>query len=139
MDNDKSYIENKIINVLSEIEDATVIKADDFTEERSNNMIIVGISRITQMNYALPDYKYDLEVVVNTFIDEDQDGTLFTNTYKSVDRILSKWYLNEAPLDSLFESEDVVYFQPESTDLQLDQSSKANVAVLRFTIIASYE
>ena len=48
-------------NIFSSIENATTIASYEFQEERTENMIVIGITNTTQVNVGLPDYKYELE------------------------------------------------------------------------------
>lgn len=126
----------KIVNALSEIEEATTIAADDFTEERNANMIVVGIESTTQVNVALPDYQYRVSIVIDCFIDGDADGEVFNDIHRNVRRIIDEYEHKDKPLDSLFEEIPVVGFFFESEDRTLDD--KSNRAVLYCNVIASF-
>lgn len=47
--NEKTIVE-RVVNVLSEIENLQTQSAMDFTEKRMNNMCVVGITSTTQLN-----------------------------------------------------------------------------------------
>lgn len=126
----------KVLNALSSIEDATAIESTDFTEERGDNMIVVGIEDTTQVNVGLPDYSYRMQIVVDTFIEGDNDGSKFTSTYKEVQRIMNQYVLNDKALNDLFEEIPVVALFFENLDLAIDD--KSNRAVFEYTIITSF-
>ena len=73
---EKEVVE-KLVNILSEIEDATTIASTDFTEERENNMIVVGVENTTQVNVGLPDYEYRVSIVIDCFIEGDENAETF--------------------------------------------------------------
>lgn len=126
----------KVLNALSNIEDATAIESTDFTEERDANMIVVGIDNVTQVNVGLPDYNYRLQIVVDTFIEGDNDGSLFIDTYKEVQRIMNQYVLNDLALSDLFEEIPVVGLFFENCDFSIDD--KSNRAVFEYTVITSF-
>lgn len=126
----------KVLNVLSDIEDATAIESTDFTEERDSNMIVVGIDSTTQVNVGLPDYSYRLQIVVDTFIEGDNDGETFTETYKEVQRIMNQFVLKDRALGDLFEDIPVVGLFFENCDFSIDE--KSNRAVFEYNVIASF-
>ena len=126
----------KIVNALSEIEEATAIAADNFTEERDANMIVVGIEKTTQVNVGLPDYEYRLSIVIDCFIEDDKDAEVFNGIEKNVRRIVDAYVNREKPLDSLFEEIPVVGFFFDDEDRMIDD--KSNRAVLYCKIIASF-
>lgn len=138
MRNYKREIEDAIINVLNGIEDTTVQHAYDFTEQRTTNMIVVGITREQNLNISLPDYRYSLEISVNSFIDEDKDGKIFESIVHEVDRRLSKFYLKESPLEDLFGTDEIVYFEKENVEFMLNAESRANQSAFNFTVIGSF-
>ena len=78
----------KFVNALSEIDGAKAIAANDFTEEREPYMIVVGIDNTTQVNVGLPDYQYKVSIVIDCFVDDDLDGTIFDEIHKGVRRVI---------------------------------------------------
>ena len=129
-------INQKVVNALASIEDATVIESTDFTEERQDNMVVVGVDNATQVNVGLPDYSYRLQIVVDTFIEGDNDGSKFERTYKEVKRRMDEYVLKEKTLDYMFEEIPVVALFFENLDVSIDD--KSNRAVFEYTIIASF-
>lgn len=131
-------IVDRIIDAL-QIDDATTIAANDFTEERAANMIVVGIESkkpFHDENPFVPDYEYELSIVIDTFIDEDEQGELFEKTLEAVMRILDQYALKEKPLEELFGSIPVVGFWLE--DCTRSISDKSNRAALSYKIVASF-
>ena len=50
-------------------QDVTVIPMRDYTDQRTQNMIVVGISSTTNVNPTLPDYEYTVDILVDCFLD----------------------------------------------------------------------
>ena len=132
---EKEIIE-KFTNILSEIEDAKTISATDFSEERENNMIVVGIENTTQVNVGLPDYQYRVSIVIDCFIEGDEKAEVFNEIHNEVRRILDEYEHKEKPLDSLFEEIPVVGLFFENEEEMIDD--KSNRVVLYCNVIASF-
>ena len=66
----------KVIDLIGNIDDVTVISAFNYSEERTPNMVVVGIDKVEQMNVGLPDYRYFLSITIDSFIEDDPDGAL---------------------------------------------------------------
>lgn len=132
---EKEVVE-KLVNILSEIEDATTIASTDFTEERENNMIVVGVENTTQVNVGLPDYEYRVSIVIDCFIEGDENAETFNSIHKNVRRIIDEYEHKEKPLDSLFEEIPVVGFFFENEEEMIDD--KSNRVVLYCNVIASF-
>lgn len=126
----------KFVNALSEIDGAKAIAANDFTEEREPYMIVVGIDNTTQVNVGLPDYQYKVSIVIDCFVDDDLDGTIFDEIHKSVRRVIDEYDHKDKPLDALFEEIPVVGFFFDYEDRTVDD--KSNRAVLYCNVIASF-
>ena len=134
----ESEIINKVVNVLSEVEKSKAIAVTDFTEDREENMIVVGIERTTNVNPFLPDFEYDLNIVIDTFIDGDGDGKLFRDTVEKVRMTLDKYVqMGEYSPSELFEEIPVVgmWF----VDAEYAINDKSNRCSLSYKVVASFE
>lgn len=136
MDEDK--IINKIVEALSGIDGLKTRSAYDFTELRTENMLTVDISRVSQLNpgCGVPDYDYGLELRLDCSIAEDRDGSTFKKLLTEVKNVLQPYALKQAPLDALFGEIPVVYFQFEDQTYFLAQESQT--ALLRYRVVASF-
>jgi len=132
---EKEIVE-KLVNAFAEIEDAKAIASTDFSEERENNMIVVGVETTTQVNVGLPDFEYRVSIVVDCFIEGDDDGETFNNIHKNVRRVIDEYEHKDKPLDSLFEEIPVVGFFFENEEEMIDD--KSNRVVLYCNVIASF-
>ena len=84
----KTCIENLIKENITESEAVKVIQNDNYEEERVSNMITVGISNVEQMNFALPDYRYTLNITINSFIADERSGEYFNSLAALVSNII---------------------------------------------------
>ena len=126
----------KIIDLIGNIEDATVISAFNFSEERTPNMVVVGIDKIEQMNVGLPDFKYSLNITVDSFIEDDPECEMFHDILRNVKRIIFKYVMREAPLDEAFQEIPIVGWINYGEDISI--TNESNRAVLNSELIASF-
>lgn len=132
----KEEIIQKIINMMNGYDDATIIDAANFSEERTSNMVVVGIDGIEQVNVGLPDYKYTLNITVDTFIEDDPEGILFDNTVKYIQDKLLRLINRHIPMKDVFEEIPVVGL----INLNIDYSitAESNRAVISSDLFASF-
>jgi hypothetical protein len=98
----ENEIKNLLVKHLSTIKDAECIAATNFEDERSENMIVVGIESVNQIYPMLPDYEYNVSIVVDTFIEDDDTGKLHENTVKIIQEKLFPYCLKEMPYTDIF-------------------------------------
>lgn len=125
------------IAALSGIQDVQVFDSQDFSTKRTSNIIIVGIDNIEQMNFGLPDYKYDVTISVDTFIDSDLSGETFKRTCNEVRNTLSGLTEEIHPNFDLFflNSHNVVGFLTGPSQFTLLDAS--HHATFKYQIITS--
>ena len=80
----KEEIVKDVVAYLDGIDDAKTIAAHDFTEDRAANMIVVGINSIESVNFGLDDFKYEMSIIIDSFIDEDKDAATFDRVHLEV-------------------------------------------------------
>lgn len=126
----------KIIDLIGNIDDVTVISAFNYSEERTPNMIVVGIDKVEQMNVGLPDYRYSLNVTVDSFIEDDPDGEVFHDILANVKMKIYRYINGEASLTETFQEIPVVGWINSGTDISI--TNESNRAVLTSELIASF-
>ena len=89
-------------------QDVTVIPMRDYTEERTQNMIIVGISNVSNVNPTLPDYDYTVDILIDCFFDQDRGGYFFQIIKNEVLDYLEKYLNNQPLLPQMFDDFPVV-------------------------------
>ena len=132
----RKEIIKKIIKFLGNIEEVKIIESDDFSEERESNMVVVGIENVEQVNVGLPDYKYILNITIDTFIADDAEGILFDNTVKSVEEKLNKLINRHIPIKDVFEEIPVVGLINLAINYSI--TSESNRAVITSDVFASF-
>ena len=126
----------KVIDLIGNIDDVTVISAFNYSEERTPNMIVVGIDKVEQMNVGLPDYRYSLNITVDSFIEDDPDGTLFHDILANVKMKIYRYINGEASLTEAFQEIPVVGWINSGTDISI--TNESNRAILTSELIASF-
>ena len=129
-------IEEKICESLSGYSNAKVIRSTDFTEQRQSNMIVVSIQNTEHVYPTLPDYRYQLSVLIDCAIADDLQGIEFKNICRFVQEKLSPYALKQKQLSGLFGQIPVVGFLYNRSDLAVTgQSNQMNFS---FDIFASF-
>ena len=126
----------KVIDLIGNIDDVTIISAFNYSEERTPNMIVVGIDKVEQMNVGLPDYRYSLNVTVDSFIEDDPDGKLFHDILANVKMKIYRYINGEASLTEAFQEIPVVGWINSGTDISI--TNESNRAILTSELIASF-
>lgn len=117
-------------------ENVMVISTDDYTEERQDYMVAIGITNTVQMNQFLPDYNYTVNILIDCYIDNDKEGYQFEKTKSEVLSYLEPFVMDKTRLGELFEPIPVVgFFLNGITNTTSTQSNKS---IISFSVIASY-
>lgn len=126
----------KVIDLIGNIDDITVISAFNYSEERTPNMVVVGIDKVEQMNVGLPDYRYSLNITVDSFIEDDPDGEAFHDILANVKMKIYRYINGEASLTEAFQEIPVVGWINSGTDISI--TNESNRAILTSELIASF-
>lgn len=64
----------KFIEKLDAIteDDVTVIAAKQQLEKRTSNMVVVGVTNVSNVNPTLPDYDFTVQILIDCFIKDDR-------------------------------------------------------------------
>ena len=99
--------EKDLINLMvQKIDEATddvvdVISTDDYTEERTDYMVAIGITETQQASHGnpfLPDYEYTLNILIDCFISNDKEGYQFEKTKNEVLDFLEPYIMDRSKL-----------------------------------------
>ena len=124
-------------NIFSSIENATTIASYEFQEERSENMIVIGITNTTQVNVGLPDYKYELEIVIDSWISDDNDGEEFNRISNEAKEVLSQYVIGKNNnYTDIFGNIPIVGILYNGSDFSI--TTESNRTVLRYSLFASF-
>ena len=124
-------------NIFSSIENATTIASYEFQEERTENMIVIGITNTTQVNVGLPDYKYELEIVIDSWISDDNTGEEFNRISNEAKEVLLPYVIGKnSNYTDVFGNIPIVGILYNGSDFSITTESNRNV--LRYSLFASF-
>ena len=124
-------------NIFSSIENATTIASYEFQEERTENMIVIGITNTTQVNVSLPDYKYELEIVIDSWISDDNAGEEFNRISNEAKEVLLPYVIGKnSNYTDVFGNIPIVGILYNGSDFSI--TTESNRTVLRYSLFASF-
>ena len=124
-------------NIFSSIENATTIASYEFQEERTENMIVIGITNTTQLNVGLPDYKYELEIVIDSWISDDNTGEEFNRISNEAKEVLLPYIIGKnINYSDVFGNIPIVGILYNGSDFSI--TTESNRTVLRYSLFASF-
>lgn len=124
-------------NIFSSIENATTIASYEFQEERTENMIVIGITNTTQVNVGLPDYKYELEIVIDSWISDDNTGEEFNRITNEAKEVLLPYIIGKnSNYTDVFGNIPIVGILYNGSDFSI--TTESNRTVLRYSLFASF-
>lgn len=124
-------------NIFSSIENATTIASYEFQEERTENMIVIGITNTTQVNVGLPDYKYELEIVIDSWISDDNTGEEFNRISNEAKEVLLPYIIGKnSNYTDVFGNIPIVGILYNGSDFSI--TTESNRTVLRYSLFASF-
>lgn len=124
-------------NIFSSIENATTIASYEFQEERTENMIVIGITNTTQVNVGLPDYKYELEIVIDSWISDDNTGEEFNRISNEAKEVLLPYIIGKNNnYSDVFGNIPIVGILYNGSDFSI--TTESNRTVLRYSLFASF-
>lgn len=129
----QNEIIESIVNALS-IENTKIIKTSDFTTERESNMVIVGIDKCQRVYPQLPDYEYQLSVVIDCWIADDENAAEFERIKAETQAFFNE--IVETRNFEIFGEIPVVGFLENGIDESI--TAESNRAELNFLIYASF-
>ncbi len=129
-------IEEKICQFLNEYSDAKVIRASDYSEQRQNNMIVISIQNTEHVYPTLPDYRYELKILVDSDIAEDLQAVEFKKICQFVQEKMNQYVFKQKQLSGLFGQIPVVGLLYNRSDFSMTgQSNQMNYS---YDIFASF-
>ena len=124
-------------NIFSSIENATTIASYEFQEERTENMIVIVITNTTQVNVGLPDYKYELEIVIDSWISDDNTGEEFNRISNEAKEVLLPYIIGKnINYSDMFGDIPIVGILYNGSDFSI--TTESNRTVLRYSLFASF-
>ena len=137
LDKEKEFVDLLTEKIKEQMEqNVQVIAASDFTEERGQNVVVVGINNSTQVNVGLPDYQYSVQIIVDCFIDGDKQAYKFNQIKGKVLDYLETYLMDRRRLPELFEAIPVVGFFLDGISNNVTEES--NKCIIGLRAIVSY-
>lgn len=113
-----------------------VININDYTEERTDHMISVGISNVNNVNPMLPDYDYTVDILIDSYIANDKYGHQFEQNKSELLGYLETYLMDKTKLAELFEQIPVVgFFLTNISNATTEESNQCRISL---QVIASY-
>lgn len=137
LDKEKEFVDLLTEKIKEQMEQyVQVIASSDFTEERQDNVVVVGITNSTQVNVGLPDYEYAVQIIIDCFIDGDKQAYKFNQIKGKVLDYLETYIMDRRRLGELFEDIPVVGFFLDGISNNVTQDS--NKCIIGLRAIVSY-
>lgn len=95
----------KLVEKLDEVtaDDVRVITSKDQKEQRTSNMVVVGVTNVDNVNPTLPDYDFSVRILVDSFIEDDKDGYKHDQIVEAVETYLETYLDDQKRLAELFD------------------------------------
>lgn len=123
----EEVIIDKLLSIFEDIEDVQLLKSHDYTDERQDSVIVVGIESCEKMHPFCPDYRYDVTISVDSFIEPDTSGEKYRSICKAVSDKLDYITQNQHLLPTYFGDVNVVYFVFKNfADAVMDESNRCD-------------
>lgn len=137
LNKEKELIEKIVSKIKDHVShNVEVININDYTDERKDHMISVGISNTINANPMLPDYQYTVDILVDSYIDKDRYGQQFEQNKSDLLSYLEPILMNRNRLGELFDEIPIVgCFLNGINNMTTEDSNQSRISL---RVIASY-
>lgn len=128
----------KLVEKLDEVtaDDVTVIASKEQNEQRTSNMVVVGVTNVDNVNPTLPDYDFSVRILVDSFIEDDKDGYKHDQIVEAVETYLETYLDDQKRLAELFDDIPIVgMFLRGISNVSTEES---NQTFIELQVIGSY-
>ena len=129
-------IEDKICEILTGYSNAKIIKASDYSEQRQDNMIVVSIQNVQHVYPTLPDYRYEVKILIDSLIADDLQAVQFHKICQFVQQKMNQYVFKQKQLSEAFGQIPVVGILYNSSDISI--TGQSNQMNLNYDIFASF-
>ena len=137
LNREKELIELLVAKLQANTNDnVEVININDYTDERKDHMISVGISNVNNVNPMLPDYDYTVDILIDSYIANDKYGHQFEQNKSEVLGYLETYLMDKTKLSELFDPIPVVGFF--LINVSNSTTEESNICRISLQVIASY-
>ena len=129
---------NKLVEKLNAItaDDVTVIASKEQNEERSSNMVVVGVTNVDNVNPTFPDYDFSVRILVDSFIEDDKDGYKHDQIVEAVESYLETYLDDQKRLAEIFDDIPIVGMFLRGISNSANEES--NQTFIELQVIGSY-
>lgn len=137
LNKEKELIELLVAKLQANTNDKVeVININDYTDERKDHMISVGVSNVNNVNPMLPDYDYTVDILIDSYIANDKYGHQFEQNKSEVLGYLETYLMDKTKLAELFDPIPVVgFFLINISNATTEESNQCRISL---QVIASY-
>lgn len=137
LNREKELVDHLVQKIKDQVsQNVQVLSNSDFTEERKDNVVVIGINNTVQAHPFVPAYQYSLQIIVDCFIDGDKEGYFFNQIKEQIMDYLEPYVMDKTKLDELFNPIPIVGFFLEGVSNSVTEES--NKAIIGFRVVASY-
>lgn len=105
-----------------------VIASKEYSEERNDQMVVVGVTNVVNVNPTLPDYDFTVQILVDSFIKGDEDGYKHDIVVEQVEDYLNTFLNDQSRLAELFDDIPIVgMFFTNQSSVSNDQSNQTYI------------
>lgn len=129
---------HKLVEKLDAItaDDVTVIASKEQNEQRTSNMVVVGVTNVDNVNPTLPDYDFSVRILVDSFIEDDKDGYKHDQIVEAVETYLETYLDDQKRLAELFD--DIPIVGMFLRGISNSANNESNQTFIELQVIGSY-
>lgn len=116
--------------------DVMVIADEEYSQNRQDNMVVIGITEVTNVNPTLPDYEFTTRILIDTYIKEDKEGYFHDQTKQTIQSYLETFLNDQSRLSQLFD--DIPIVGMFLSGINNSSNSQSNQTFITLQIIGSW-
>ena len=135
-DDIRETFKENLLNVVDndQVRVATILQKVD---ERPPFVVVVRVTDVKNINPLLDDYQFTVQILIDFFIKDDQEGYLFTQTREKITDYLRIYLKDKTKLPQFFGNENIVGMFLDSSDNNVSDTSNQTVITLK--VIGSWD
>lgn len=128
----------KLIDKIDAItnHDVRVIADEEYSQDRQDNMVVIGITEVSNVNPTLPDYEFTTRILIDTYIKEDVEGYIHDEIKQTVEDYLETFLNDQSKLSQLFD--DIPIVGMFLSGINNSSNSQSNQTIISLQIIGSW-
>ena len=128
----------KLIDKIDAItnHDVRVIADEEYSQDRQDNMVVIGITEVSNVNPTLPDFEFTTRILIDTYIKEDVEGYIHDEIKQTVEDYLETFLNDQSKLSQLFD--DIPIVGMFLSGINNSSNSQSNQTIISLQIIGSW-